>query len=125
MALVYELVQYDDTEDFVGYKLVVSTEHGEDRFPFVIENRSLCCEEFGVTIEEEQGCIMGKRLESITSQSNNDDSNEEYSEVFLIKTTDGSSTTIKIFNNHNGYYRHTYRATYFRDEQFRVDEDEM
>lgn len=113
----------DRWDSFDGYKI----ETNKQVILFLINNGQGCCEEWGyMTSEDDLESFIGSELVSIENVEEfngkikktfvNDFYNEEPSDSILINLNTSKGTLqFALYNDHNGYYGHSY---YIRSVQF-------
>lgn len=90
---------------------------------FSIDNFASCCEKYDVVITNTchvMDYFIGSRLKNIKWHHGNINKRPGVIEANFDVTTDKGSFVICIFNDHNGYYPHSYKVTGygFYDEDF-------
>lgn len=98
----FSIVLYD--VEWVGILIQTS----KQAMMFLIDNFQLCCEEYGVYLENLFSIDL---IESTIIDMNwiEDVSEEWLSSIKLELITDKGKVYIYMFNKHNGYYPHSYK----------------
>lgn len=113
----------------IGYNIVKDTYVGitfdideeidkEKKLYYLIENMILCCETFGVKYNiEDLEKLINTEITSISSHKSTSDYNYETSREIVkiqgVKEGEDIEVFIEIYNNHNGYYPHRVKISYY------------
>lgn len=88
----------------------------QDKYLFLIDHTSYCCETYGVEIQPENFQMKGKNLVKINWDKGSSPKEEFFTwDCFImLKLTfeDDTHCFIKIYNQHNGYYPHQYKIMF-------------
>lgn len=89
------------------YGIIIKTEENEYRFG--VDAGASCCEDFGCDYSDNIYELLGKNIKAIYDvpmQYKHPDVLEGFRKEILAK--DGSVYFIECYNNHNGYYGHSF-----------------
>lgn len=126
----------------IGYNIVKDTYVGitfdideeidkEKKLYYLIENVQLCCETFSVEYNSEDlEKLINTEITSISSHKSTSatDYTETSSEIVKIqgvKEGEDIEVFIEIYNNHNGYYKHQVKISYYEYDKLVLYEDSM
>lgn len=113
-----KLLRVDKIDDeYIGFRLIFE----DMEFEYSMDNRVSCCEIYSVE-ENNIYNLIGKELISIRSYKIADVFPP--CEIICFKTED-TEAFIYLKNEHNGYYPHTCRATYFMDGKIHRNEFQL
>lgn len=92
-------------EGYVGIQLTTT----KQKMAFLIDDYKSCCEEYGVELVDTPR--LGSEIIDITWKDEKNFFYDTEIKLYAIKLkfqTSGGDFYIRIYNNHNGYYKHSY-----------------
>jgi hypothetical protein len=119
--IVTSIQDYNDRDDYIGYRIITN----KQEMNFLISDIQFCCEDYGAKISSDDGIteednikekIVNEKLISVmwadpSTKSKVNKFADCLSAVITI-TTENFKFNIILYNEHNGYYEHTYKVNW-------------